>query len=269
MREADDYLAEVHALSALLDGRADALDLVTQFKGWTIADVIGHLHMFDVAARLSLEDALGRSDGAFPTFFAPVGEAMANGRGMMGAQMDWLAEQDLNGNALVDRWGAEAERLAALFRETDPKARVAWAGPSMSARSSVTARQMEVWAHGHEVFDRLGVVRKDADRIRNIAHMGVATFGWTFQNRGEDAGDRPTVRLTAPSGALWEWEGSDERVEGSATGFCETVTQTRNVADTDVRTTGETAARWMDVAQCFAGPAVDPPKPGERCIQLN
>ena len=132
MREADDYLAEVHALAVLLDGRADTLDLVTQFKGWTVRDVIGHLHMFDVAARLSLEDATGRSEGAFPLFFAPVAKAMADGRGIMGAQVDWLAEQDLSGNALVDRWRAEAERLAALFRETDPKARVAWAGPRRS-----------------------------------------------------------------------------------------------------------------------------------------
>ena len=38
----------------------------------------------------------------------------------------------------------------------------------MSARSSISARLMETWAHGQAVYDRLGVVRVDTDRIRNI-----------------------------------------------------------------------------------------------------
>lgn len=41
----------------------------------------------------------------------------------------------------------------------------------MSARSCITARQMETWAHGQEIFDALGVVRRDGDRIRNVAHL--------------------------------------------------------------------------------------------------
>ena len=56
----------------------------------------------------------------------------------------------------------------------------------MSARSSITARQMETCAHAQEVFDCLGQYRADTDRIRNIAHLEVNTFGWTFVNRGEE-----------------------------------------------------------------------------------
>ena len=43
--------------------------------------------------------------------------------------------------------------LASKYKGTDPKKRLKWAGPEMSARSSVTARQMETWAHGQELFD--------------------------------------------------------------------------------------------------------------------
>ena len=34
---------------------------------------------------------------------------------------------------------------------------------------------------------RLGVERRDADRIRNIATLGVNTYGWTFSVRGKGA----------------------------------------------------------------------------------
>ena len=74
------------------------------------------------------------------------------------------------------------------------------------------------------------------------------------------------MRLVAPSGAIWEFgeRRDDERIEGSATEFCQVVTQVRNVADTSLRVVGETAGAWMAIAQCFAGPAVDPPAPGAR-----
>jgi hypothetical protein len=47
----------------------------------------------------------------------------------------------------------------------------------------------------------------------------------------------------------------------------EVVTQVRNVADTKLAVTGESARRWMSIAQCFAGAAADPPPPGTRFRQ--
>ena len=104
-------------------------------------------------------------------------------------------------------------------------------------------------------------------RIQHIAVLGVKTFGWTFANRGLEApGDPPYVRLVAPSGEIWEWNepSQSERVSGSAVDFCHVVTQGRNVADTALDVVGDVATRWMAIAQCFAGGAADPPKPGER-----
>jgi len=76
----------------------------------------------------------------------------------------------------------------------------------------------------------------------------------------------PYVRLTAPSGAIWEWNApsEDNRVEGKAVEFCQVVTQVRNVADTGLVVAGGAARRWMAIAQCFAGPPENPPRPGER-----
>jgi uncharacterized protein (TIGR03084 family) len=126
---------------------------------------------------------------------------------------------------------------------------------------------METWAHGQEVYDALGVVRKDEDRIKNIVVLGVNTFGWTYACRqATPPGPLPRLQLTAPSGEVWEFgEQSDkERITGSATEFCQVVTQVRNIADTSLSVEGPVASDWMSKAQCFAGAPAEPPAPGTR-----
>jgi hypothetical protein len=72
--------------------------------------------------------------------------------------------------------------------------------------------------------------------------------------------------LEAPSGARWEWNHANEsdRVEGRATEFCQVVAQTRAFEDTSLHVVGGVARRWVSIAQCFAGPPEDPPRPGTR-----
>lgn len=173
----------------------------------------------------------------------------------------------MRGRRLLAIWWTGCERLAAAYRDADPRARVPWMGPDMSVMSAVTARQMETWAHGQAIFDLLGQERVDTDRLRNIAHLGVVTLNWSFVNRGLPApAQRVQVSLAAPSGALWQWnpEIESDILRGSATEFCQVVTQTRNVADTSLEVRGDVARRWMAIAQCFAGRPEQPPQPGSR-----
>jgi uncharacterized protein (TIGR03084 family) len=126
---------------------------------------------------------------------------------------------------------------------------------------------METWAHGQEVYDVLGVIRRNADRIRNIVVLGNNTYGWTFKVRGEEPpSPRPHLRLTAPSGEIWTYNDPSpvELIEGLAEEFCQVVTQTRNIADTGLKVVGPNAVSWMSKAQCFAGGAETPPPPGAR-----
>ena len=261
-----DFLDESEALHALLAPLGDRdFETTTQFKGYTIGDVVAHLHHWNVAADLSLRDEAG-----FRAFLKQIVDGLGRGRPLPEIAREWLGE--LRGRALVGEWHRFARELAGRFGAADPKARVPWAGPPMSVRSSVTARLMETWAHGQEVYDVLGALRVDGDRIRNIAQLGVSTFGWTFANRRLEApAGVPYVRLVAPSGAVWEWNApsESERVEGSATEFCQVVTQVRSLGDVQLRVVGETARRWMSIAQCFAGPPSDPPAPGTRFRQTR
>lgn len=261
LQQAIDFRDEseaLHALVAPLD--AAALSEKTQFKGWSINDVIGHLHMWNWAADLSLRDG-----EAFQDFFKDVAKVLQGGGKLGDFEKRWL--EGLSGPELVETWHRFYRETADRFAAADPKARVKWAGPDMSVLSSITARLMETWAHGQEVYDHLGVVRKNGDRIKNIVVLGVNTYGWTFKNRGEEPPEpKPFVRLTAPSGEIWTWNDEDETnmVEGAAEEFCQVVTQVRNIADTSLKVVGATAEAWMAKAQCFAGPPETPPAPGTR-----
>ena len=243
---------------------AEAFGTATQFKQWTFNDILGHLHLWNHAAHLSLTD-----EAAFQAFIGEVFQFVASGS-LRSFEKQWL--DGLCGRDLLERWHGFVLEMSERFGAADPQARVKWAGPDMSVRSSITARLMETWAHGLAIYDALGVERVDADRIRNIAILGVNTFGWTFKNRRLDVPSQmPYLRLTAPSGAIWEWGEPDEteRVEGSASEFCQVVTQTRNVADTRLVVTGVVAGQWMEMAQCFAGPPEQPPAPGARFVQRS
>ena len=259
-QQVTDFFEESQALYRLMQPlEAGAFTTVTQFKQWTFNDILGHLHFWNHAADLSLAD-----EGAFQRLLGEVMAGLSDGR-LRDFDDRWL--DGLAGPELLACWYGFVEEMSGRFGAADPSARVKWAGPDMSVRSSITARLMETWAHGQAVYDALGVERQDTDRIRNIAVLGVNTFGWTYANRGLAVPETaPHVRLTGPSGAVWEWNDPDgaDRVSGSATEFCQVVTQTRNVADTALTVEGDVAREWMRMAQCFAGPPEAPPAAGTR-----
>jgi uncharacterized protein (TIGR03084 family) len=257
------FLEESEALYALLAPRPESdLSLVTQFKAWTVEDVVAHLHFFNRAAEVSTR---GRDE-----LKALVVELKSAGRGRSFREATLALLAPLRGRALLEAWREGCDSIAAAFEAVDPRRRLPWFGPDMSARSSISARLMETWAHGQAVFDRLGIVRVDTDRLRDVTVLGVNTFAWTFRNRGlAIPPSAPRVRLEAPSGARWEWnpEVESDLVEGTATEFCQVVAQTRALADTSLRVDGDVARRWMSIAQCFAGPPENPPAPGSRVVQ--
>ena len=264
--QADDFKAECDALYALLQPLNDAdFEHVTQFKGWTLNDVLEHLHIWNWAARESLVNEAG-----FDAYIEK----------MMGPDLVHLPLKQREkaflggekGQALLKIWRDMYIETAKAFRDEYPKRRLKWAGPSMSARSSITARLMETWAHAQEVYDRLGQQRVDQDHIQNIVVLGINTYGWTYATRKQEPpGDIPYVELVAPSGAVWCFGDASaaDRILGSASEFCQVVTQVRNIADTSLTVIGPVASDWMAKAQCFAGPPETPPAPGARHRSVN
>jgi uncharacterized protein (TIGR03084 family) len=256
-----DLRAEADELHAFLQKLGpDDWGRPTPFLGWTPWDVVAHLHYFDRLSLLALTDA-----DAFAAKRKEFIEAIVSGAS--GAEHTRRELGELEPAELCGQWHRTCHQMAELLGESDPKRRLPWFGPDMGVRMFTTARYMETWAHGQDVYDLKGVARTYTDRIQHIAVLGVKTYGWTFANRGlEPPGPPPYVRLVAPSGATWEWNEPSQtsRVAGDAVDFCHVVTQGRNVADTALEVVGDAATRWMAIAQCFAGGPADPPKPGQR-----
>ena len=232
------------------------------FYGWTPWDEVAHLCYFDETALQSVRD---------PEQFAIAARRLSE-RSARGEEISAIARDaygHLDGPALLAHWRSRYESLADALAPLDPKARLGWYGPPMSARSFATARLMETWAHGQDIWDVLRRRRPATTRLKHIAHLGVTTFGWTFANRKLPVPPiSPYVRLKAPDGDPWTWGDatSEHSVIGSAEDFCLLVTQRRHVDDTGLKYSDGPVADWLRMAQCFAGLPADGPKPGERNV---
>lgn len=229
----------------------------TQFKNWSLDDIFVHLHFWNEMAHWSLMD-----EPRFRNRLEKVSAGLQSG-GLRPIENELVEPRGQN---LFEIWREFSTEMADKWSKLDPKQRVAWAGPDMSVRSSMTARQMETWAHGQSVFDLFGVKRRETDRIKNVVVLGVNTFGWSHKVQGMSVPDAmPKIELTAPSGDIWTFgEEAAGHISGTAVEFAQVVTQTRNVLDTDLVVRGDVAKGWMSNAQCFAGPTEKPPQKGQR-----
>jgi uncharacterized protein (TIGR03084 family) len=258
-RLSDELEAECAELDALVSGLApQQWAAVTPFLGWTVRDEIVHLNQVDRFGLVAMSDA--------EAFAAQVREARAGqAQGIELIEQARRAASALSDAEVLARWRADYQEIIARFRAAQPKQRMPWFGPEMGLASFASARQMEVWAHGQDIYDLLGRTRPAWPRIRNICELGVRTHGWSFRNRGLEVPPAPRVDLAGPDGESWTWNSDGEGlVAGSATGFALIVTQRRHPDDTDVTASTPKARQWLEIAQCFAGEAATGPKPGER-----
>jgi hypothetical protein len=77
IQQVTDFRDESEALYGLMQPLdEEAFDTVTQFKRWTFNDILGHLHLWNHAADLSLAD-----EAAFQAFLGEVMQSVARSRG--------------------------------------------------------------------------------------------------------------------------------------------------------------------------------------------
>jgi len=250
----DDLIAEQQSLDAIVAPLTpQQWQLATPSPGWSVADQIGHLTYFDGTAALAIED---------PAAFAHTMSALFAPDGPSADDLTLGAARAMTPDELLAAWRSNRATLAAAGATLANDTRVAWYGPSMGSKSFLTARLMEVWAHGQDIVDTVDAPRPATDRLRHIANLGFITRGWTYANRGLDTPATPVrVELTAPSGEVWAFgpDDADESIVGPAEDFCLVTTQRRHVDDTDLTVTGTSARDWMLKAQLFAGPPSDGP----------
>ncbi len=247
-----DLGAETTALHAVVADLDDAAwRRATPAPGWTVAHQVAHLAWTDRAASLAAADGAGWHDLVLGALEDP-GGFVDRAAAALAAQPP--AE-------LLRHWQTVHDNLRGILAALPAGQRLPWFGPPMSATSMATARLMETWAHGLDVRAALGVEPLVTDRIRHVAHLGVRTRDFAYALHELTAPAEPfRIELDAPSGERWTWGPPDaaQRVAGAALDFCLLVTQRAHRDDTALVATGADAVRWLEIAQCFAGP----PGPG-------
>ncbi len=251
-----DLIAEQDALDIIVAPLTlDQWSVPTPSVRWFVADQIGHLAYFDDAAVLAIADP--------DAFVMKIGELLAvapNGDEAMD-ELTLGSFRRMAPDELLGTWRTHRQRLAEASLDLDESRRVPWYGPAMGAKSFLTARLMETWAHGQDIVDAVGATRPATDRLVHIAQLGFLTRGWSYANRGLEPPTEPVrVNLTAPSGATWTFgpEDATQSVTGDATDFCLVVTQRRHWKDTALVAT-PLAVDWLEMAQAFAGPPTSGP----------
>lgn len=251
-RICEDLDAEYEVLRALvapLD--AEGWSKGTPAEGWTIQDSIGHLAFFDEKAVLAHRDP-----EAFAAQLSGISDGLA---AFEAAHLERI--RALTGPETLSWWDAAHSELTSVYRKVDPRGRVLWYGPPMGARSKITARLMETWAHGQDVADSLGVERVPTDRLRHVCHLGVRARPYAYMINELPTPDADVyVDLRSPGGDDWSWgdPGSEARITGSGLDFALVAVQRRHRDDTDLVASGAAADEWLSVIQAFAGP----PGPG-------
>ena len=255
----DDVRAEYVELDTFVSGLPDRYwQERTAFFDWTVRDQILHVYQVD---RFGLTSLRGADEFAAVKAVAREGQAQ-------GIELSEQIRREIGKaprKTILEAWRETYQAVLSSLAARDAKSRMTWFGPDMGLMSFASSRLMEVWAHGQDIYDLLEVNRPAHERIRHICDIGVRTFGWSFTNRGLEVPVRPPVTLQAPSGASWEWPGDGAgAVRGDARDFALVVTQRRAPGDTALVAEGAVAARWLDIAQCFAGAPQEPAAPGSR-----
>lgn len=240
-----DLEAEIDELDGLLGRLAvDDWRLDTQSRGWTVAHQIGHLELTERLMHIAMTD-----EATFRQR-APLSRTKAD------IPPERLASDDLAAWQW-QRWRESRRLLLDDLRSAPWDARMPWVGPSMSVSSAATARVMEIWAHGEDIYTAVGARRAPTARLRHIAHLAVAARDFSFRNRGLEPPAEPfRVEIAGPSGALWTWgpEDAPQRVTADAYDFALLATRRIHRVDARVVAIGRDAYRWLRTIQAYAGP---------------
>jgi uncharacterized protein (TIGR03084 family) len=252
-----DLTAEGDEVEALITGLDEASWATsTPAPGWTVAHQIAHLgFIFRLAGTAAADPEL---------FAAMTAGAAADFEGAVNAALgEYLGDPP---EVLLSRWRAERDTAIKALAAVPGDQLVPWLVRPLPPAVLACAGLMELFAHGQDVADALGVTREPTDRLWHLAWFATLTWDFGYQSRGLTAPDvQFRYELTAPSGATWEFGPADaeQRITGPAHDFCLLVTRRRHRDDLAITAVGPDAEHWLDIAQAYRGPAGEGRQPGQ------
>lgn len=242
-----DLKAESDALDVIVESlEARQWDLPTPAPGWTIKHQVAHLSSVTRIAGLAASD---------PELFGKVtaGAAKDFDAAVQALLTPYLTAAPAD---LLERWRVERSAAIKAVSGLPPHQVVPWVAGSIPASALACAGIMEVFAHGQDIADTVGIRREYNDKIGHLAWFVTRNRDFGYVVRGLTPPEAPfRYELTAPSGALWEFGPADaeNRITGPALDLCLLATRRRHRADLSVLATGAEADRWLSIAQVYRG----------------
>lgn len=239
-----DLVAEQEAIVAVLRpcDRDDWLRPTPAWH-WDVRDTVAHLAHTDEMAVATMAG----TDGAINE----VADRSASGADVTFVGV--LRGRRRTGAEVLAWWEAAAGAQRAALLALSPADRVPW-GLGMQARSFVTARLMETWAHGLDVHAALGVEPVDTDRLAHVAWIATRALPYAFSVAGLDLPTRALrVDLELPSGARWTSgpEDAPDRISGPASQYCRRFVQRLDRSATHLTAEGDGAHLALEVARAY------------------
>jgi enediyne biosynthesis protein E11 len=251
--EQRDVFSDLVAEADIVDRMVAELDesrwaLPTPAPGWTVAHQIAHLSfIFRLAGLAATEPA---------TFTAVTAAASADFEGAVNAA---FAGYPLDSpEALFGRWRDERDQAIKALAAVPANEVVPWLVRPLPPAVLACAGFMEVFGHGQDIADALGVEREATDRLAHLVWFATAVWDFGYQARGLTPPDTQfRFEITAPSGELWTFGPADaaQKISGPALDFCLLVTRRRHRDDLALVAAGPDADDWLDIAQAYRGPA--------------
>lgn len=248
MSAMDEAVAELEEEQREIDELLTSLSpdqwrLATPAAGWDVRDQVSHLADTNEVAYDTMTGGARPLNDAATSFSSPEEFTEAGcerGRAMDPAQvLAW--------------WRDTAALVNTTLRAKDPKERIPW-GLGMAARTFVTARHMEHWAHALDIRNAIGAPIEATPRLRNVAWLIVNAFPYAFVVAG----------ITPPPGAVRAeltfdgdtWvvgrEDADNVISGDALEFCMLgVQRVRRDEATTLTAKGELAELALTHARAF------------------
>ena len=252
-----DLAADIDEVARLVEGLDDETwSRSTPAPGWSIADQVAHLTFIFT---------LAKNAAAAPDRFRAMTAAAA--QDFNGAVNAALAQFNaFPPRELLARFRAEGDASLKALTAVPADQTVPWLVRPLPPAVLASAGMMEVFGHGQDIADALGVRREPTDRLRHLVHFASLTRDFGYQARGTTPPADPfRFMLTAPSGEVWTEgpEDATQTVSGPAHDLCLLVTRRRHRDDLELTATGDDAEAWLDVAQAYRGPAGEGRAPGQ------
>lgn len=232
------------------DASPQQWELMTPAEPWKIRDQVAHLTFVFQLATMAASDAdmfaeatsgIGRQ-GAFD---AAVNAALA-------------PFQACTAEVLLDKYVQAWSEVDDALAQHDPTDVLPWLVNPIPAQVLALAGTAELFAHGQDVADTLGVTITRTDTVGHIAGFIHRTRDFGYQARGLVApSDEFRFELELPSGRSLTLgpEDTNNVVSGPAEDLCLLATRRRHRLDLDLVAQGALADEWLDIAQAYRGPA--------------